>query len=369
MNQKKEAEKQAKWEAEQQKKESMKLSERTKQLESQSQPKQETPQKQEVPKDDRQRLQASTDIQNTLKDLLNNSPGKPLVPQNVVGEGSSAEKEVEKPVSKLLSQSNEVKVESTPIKESKEPAQSPVEESKTPSKEVQQSLSKPIPAEKPIPSPTKSISPKKSPVKMSKGKFSPCNLIIIDKMLHLIISDGFQVSLEPRNKALKLYMEELSNMKAMSDLEAYFTIDDIVTVISFVILNKKGENRFRFMYATYTRIKTHMLAKEIDVEEILEYICSYFTILFTSPDALEVQVTEHKETMSLSSAPSMPQAQPGMDQQTQMMLMLQQMMESRGQKSQVEVQFTNIQNEFYTATVDEGIINRDPKFMQKVAEE
>lgn len=168
----------------------------------------------------------------------------------------------------------------------------------------------------------------------------------------------------------KTFLQDLSVEKTMNGKSLLFEAEDMTAIIHHMIATKKNENKFRFLHQCYQRMKRHVLAKNIDIEEVLNYVVSYFTILFTSPDALDVTPTEVKQTVqipgSLAGMPAMP---PGMDANPALAQMMQMLMQGQSQGQVTEEIFTNIENEFYTAVAEEGIIVSDKEFMDKVLEE
>lgn len=110
------------------------------------------------------------------------------------------------------------------------------------------------------------------------------------------------------------------------------------------------------------------MAKQVDVEELLSYIISYFSIMFTSPDALEIEVVETKQQVK-GGAGIMPQVPPGMEGNAQMMQMMQMMMQGQNQGKVFEETFTNIENELYQVVAEEGLLISDKEFMRKILEE
>jgi hypothetical protein len=160
----------------------------------------------------------------------------------------------------------------------------------------------------------------------------------------------------------KDFMQDLSVEKTMNGQELFFNADDMAPIIFFSIQNLKNENKFRHLFQSYMRAKTHILSKGLDIEEILNYICSYFAILFTSPEAMDIEPVEIRQQITNSAAMPMP---PGMDP-----AMMQQFLAMMQQKSEVfEETFTNIQNEFYQAVAQEGILLSNREFMDKVLED
>ena len=166
-------------------------------------------------------------------------------------------------------------------------------------------------------------------------------------------------------------MQDLSIEKSMNGQEMFFLPDDLSTIITHRVQKNTSYNNFRFLHDAYVKAKNNILSKNVDVEEILNYIISYFSILFTSPDALELQTTATVQQVRVSGTPSMPNMPPGMGgENAQMMQMLQQMlMQSQGQGRVFEETFTNIENDFYQCVAEEGLIISDKEFMGKVLEE
>jgi len=153
----------------------------------------------------------------------------------------------------------------------------------------------------------------------------------------------------------------------MNSKEQFFNADDIPGIIQKVLTSKNDENKFRYLYNSYTTIKNHILSKKVDIEEILDYISSYFGLLFTSPEALEIEPVEVKETITASDPFQGMQMPPG--QANPQMMQLMQMLNQSRQQNTVQESFTNIENEFYSAVIENGIIMSDRLFMQKVFEQ
>lgn len=205
--------------------------------------------------------------------------------------------------------------------------------------------------------------------KLAKGKNSILAIFILETNIHKLLSDGFQVCLSSGMKD-KAFMQELSMSKTMNGEELLLTIDDITSIIHFMIQAKRDENKFRYLYQSYRRIKNHALAKSLATEEILNYIASYFSILFTSPDAFEIEPQDVVQKMAITGGGTeMPPLPPGMESNPQLAAMMQMMMGSRMGQQTVQKTFTNIENEFFTACVDEGIFSSDREFTGKVIEE
>lgn len=168
----------------------------------------------------------------------------------------------------------------------------------------------------------------------------------------------------------KDYMQDLAVEKQMNNQELFFSAEDMATVIFHSIQTHKKENKFRHLYTCYQRMKNHVFAKNLDIEEVLNYVASYFSILYTSPDALEVDTQDIVQKIQMSSAlPQLPQMPPGAAENPMMAQMMQMLMMSQGQSLTQEETFTNIENEFYTAVVEEGLILTDRAFIDKVLEE
>lgn len=168
----------------------------------------------------------------------------------------------------------------------------------------------------------------------------------------------------------KDYLQDLAVSKAMNGQELLFTADDMTDIISHVVKAHKNENKFRHLYKCYQRMRGHMLAKNLNLDEILTYVTSYFSILFTSPDALEVEEQDVPQKVTIpGAAGNMPGMPPGMADNPMMAQMMQMMMAAQGASQSIEMSFTNIENEFFTAVVEEGIIVGDKQFMDKVLEE
>ena len=160
----------------------------------------------------------------------------------------------------------------------------------------------------------------------------------------------------------KDFMQDLSVEKTMNGQDLFFNTDDMAPIIFFSIQNLKNENKFRHLFQSYMRAKTHILSKGLDIEEILNNICSYFAILFTSPEAMDIEPVEIRQQITNSAAVPMP---PGMDP-----AMMQQFLAMMQPKTEVfEEIFTNIQNEFYQAVAQEGILLSNKEFMEKVLED
>jgi len=144
----------------------------------------------------------------------------------------------------------------------------------------------------------------------------------------------------------------------MNGKDLLFEADDLTAIIIFWVQKRQKENKFKFLHQAYIRIKNHLLAKQVDVEELLTYIISYFSILFTSPDALEIEVCETKQQIKGGSG-AMPQVPPGMDGNPAMLQMMQMLMQGQNQGKIFEETFTNIENEFYQAVAEEGLLISD----------
>ena len=165
-------------------------------------------------------------------------------------------------------------------------------------------------------------------------------------------------------------MRELAANKAMDSEEILLRTDDVSTIIFFLLQKHKTENKFRVLYSWYNRVKNHFLAKRIDVEEILNYIASYFSILFISPDSLEIQPKEVVESVVISGAPNLPPIPPNQLQNPQMAMMLNMLMaQNKNSQKVIKETFTDIQLEFYTAVHTEGIVTSDREFTAKIIEE
>jgi hypothetical protein len=186
-----------------------------------------------------------------------------------------------------------------------------------------------------------------------------------DPKISKIISDSFNLTLS-KGMIGKSFMQDLSVEKTMNGQNLFFEADDMATVIFFSIKNLKNENKFRHLFQCYMRAKSHVLSKGIEIDEILNYICSYFAILFTSPEAMDIEPIEVKQQIKNSAGMSMPPDM-GIDPNSAMMQQLFAMMQ---QKNEIQEEcFTNIQNEFYQAVVQEGIMLSNREFMEKVLEE
>lgn len=165
-------------------------------------------------------------------------------------------------------------------------------------------------------------------------------------------------------------MQDLSLEKSMNGQELLFTIEDTTTIIFETVKRMGSDNKFRHLYQCYQRIKKNPLSKGVDVEEVLNTIVSYFWILYTSPEALDVNTTETVEKIDmpggmndLSMLPSDPSGG------GEMIALLQMLMKAQGKSQSAEERFTSIENEFYAAFVEEGVINSDSEFSSAVLEE
>lgn len=168
----------------------------------------------------------------------------------------------------------------------------------------------------------------------------------------------------------KIFMQDLSVEKSMNGQEPLFTVEDIPTIIYLIVGKAGSENKFRILYQCYVKCKKNILEKQVDTSEILNNIVSYFTILFMSPDALEVYTTESKEVVeNPQTFGDMPNLPPEMANNPMMAQMMQMMMKSQNNIKTHEEVYTNIENEFYQVVVEDGVIVANKEFMDKVLEE
>jgi hypothetical protein len=153
--------------------------------------------------------------------------------------------------------------------------------------------------------------------------------------MHKLIWDIFKISLS-KGKPGFTYIQDLATEKSASQKEPLFEVDDIPMILPRLLASPSIINKFKFLHDWYTSIKSHILGKTIDTSELLDYIASYFSLLFTSPEALEVPV----QTISEEANNYMPnQNVPGADPQVQQLLLMMQM--AQNGKMQKET-FTNI---------------------------
>jgi hypothetical protein len=153
----------------------------------------------------------------------------------------------------------------------------------------------------------------------------------------------------------KDFMQDLSVEKTMNGQDLFFNTDDMAPIIFFSIQNLKSENKFRHLFQSYMRAKTHILSKGLDIEKILNNICLCFAILFTSPEEMDIEPVEIGQQIENSAAMPMP---PGTDPAVM-----------QPETEVFEEIFTNIQNEFYQAVAQEGILLSNKEFMDKVLED
>mmetsp|Transcript_11267 Transcript_11267/g.12724 ORF Transcript_11267/g.12724 Transcript_11267/m.12724 type:complete len:85 (+) Transcript_11267:298-552(+) len=84
---------------------------------------------------------------------------------------------------------------------------------------------------------------------------------------------------------------------------------------------------------------------------------------------MEIEVTEQEEEVKSEMSLGMPQLPPQLAQDGQMAAMLQMMMQHSMKSQVIKESFTNIENEFYSAFVEGGIITSDFEFTKKFLED
>ena len=205
--------------------------------------------------------------------------------------------------------------------------------------------------------------------KYSEGKMNNKELFI-GINFNRLISDGFLVFFDPRDTTNKSFMKELAATKSMDGEEILLKIDDTATVMIFLLKKHKTENKFRVLYSCYNRVKNYFLSRKLDIKKILNYIASYFSILFISPDSLDIKTKKVVEKLVILGTLNLSSFQPNEIQNPQMVMVLNMMMsQNRGFQKFTKETFTNIQIEFYKAFFTEGIIIVDREFTEKIVEE
>ena len=164
-------------------------------------------------------------------------------------------------------------------------------------------------------------------------------------------------------------MKELSNEKNKNNKELMFTIDDTTTIIFETIKQMKTGNKFRYLYQSYQRIKTNPLSKAIDINEICNNITTYFSILYLNPECFDVVVTQTTEKIEMpKSAFDLSSNQFASNEQDIISLLSLRSRVQEQLKSKEET-FTTIENDFYAAFIEDGVISSDSIFSYAVMNE